>query len=84
MTLHSSKPHDTSTAAPNAVSPQHHHLQAAEHFEHAAKSHKEVAKLMGVNDHTSAHAHIKTAQEHATKAQEHVVEAVKKSAPASK
>ena len=80
MTLIPTKPVDTSTA----VTVQQHHTQAAEHFEQAAKSHKEVAKFIGTNDHGAAQAPMKSAHEHATKAQEHVAEAAKKSAPASK
>jgi hypothetical protein len=80
MTLIPTKPLDTSTA----VTVQQHHTQAAEHFEQAAKSHKEVAKFIGANDHSAAQAPMKSAHEHATKAQEHVAEAAKKSAPVSK
>jgi capsule polysaccharide export protein KpsE/RkpR len=80
MTLHETKAHDTSTAA----TVQQHHTQAAEHLELAAKSHKEAAKLVGANDHTAAHAHVKTAQEHVAKAQDHVVEAAKKTISFSK
>lgn len=80
MTFNLTKPHDTSTAATS----EQHHKQAAEHFEQAAKSHKEVVKLMGANDHVSAQTQIKTAHEHAAKAQDHAVEAAKKSAPVSK
>jgi hypothetical protein len=76
MTLNEMKTHDTTTAA----TPQQHHTQAAEHFEHAAKSHKEVAKLIGANDHKAAQAHTLVAKEHAAKAHEHVTEAAKKSA----
>lgn len=80
MTLNQAKPHDTSTA----VTPEQHHTKAAEHFEQAAKSHKEAAKLIGANDHITAQAQVKTAHEHAAKAQDHVIEATKKTAPASK
>lgn len=80
MTLTPTKPHDTTTA----VTVQQHHIQAAEHFEQAAQSHKEVAKFVLANDHAAAQAPMKSAHEHATKAQEHVAEAVKKSAPARK
>jgi hypothetical protein len=80
MSLNEIKTHDTSTA----VTPQQHHTQAAEHFEHAAKSHKEVAKLIEANDHKAAQAHTQVAKEHAVKAQEHVTEAGKKSAVVAK
>lgn len=80
MTLNEVKTHDTSTA----VTAQQHHTQAAEQFEHAAKSHKEVAKLIGAGDHKGAQAHTLVAKEHAVKAQEHVAEAVKKSAVVAK
>lgn len=74
MTLNEVKPHDTSTAA----TLQQHHTQAAEHLETAAKSHKEAAKLVVVNDHKAAQVHVKNAHEHVTKAQDHVAEAAKK------
>lgn len=80
MTLTASKPHDTSTAS----TVQQHHTQAAEHLELAAKSHKEAAKLIGANDHTAAHAHVKAANEHSAKAQDHVAEAAKKTTSAAK
>lgn len=80
MTFTATKPHDTSTA----TTTQQHHTQAAEHLELAAKSHKEAAKLIGANDHTAAHAHVKTAQEHVVKAQDHVVESAKKTTAAAK
>ena len=76
MTFNLTKPQDTAAAATS----EQHHKQAAEHFEQAAKSHKEVVKLMGANDHASAQTQIKTAHEHAAKAQDHAVEAAKKSA----
>lgn len=80
MTFTAAKPHDTSTAN----TPQQHHTQAAEHLELAAKSHKEAAKLIGANDQTAAHAHVKTAHDHVAKAQDHVVEAAKKTTTAVK
>lgn len=80
MTLNESKTHDTSTAS----TAQQHHTQAAEHMEHAAKAHKEAAKLIGSNDHAGAQAHVKSAHEQAAKAQDHVIEATKKTAPAAK
>jgi hypothetical protein len=79
MSLNEIKTHDTS----KAVTPQQHHTQAAEHFEHAAKSHKEVAKLIGANDHAGAQAHTKVAHEHLTQAQTHV-EAAKKATTVAK
>lgn len=80
MSLNEIKTHDTSTA----VTPQQHHTQAAEHLELAAKSHKEVAKLIGANDHKAAQAHTLVAKEHMVKAQEHVTEAVKKTPTVAK
>ena len=80
MTLNETKTHYTSTAS----TAQQHHTQAAEHMEHAAKAHKEAAKLIGSNDHAGAQAHVKSAHEHAAKAQDHVIEATKKTAPAAK
>jgi hypothetical protein len=80
MSLNEIKTHDTTTA----VTPQQHHTQAAEHLEHAAKSHKEVAKLIVAGDHKAAQAHTLVAKEHTVKAQEHVAEAVKKSAAVAK
>ena len=77
MALKHIKPHATLTA-------QQHHTQAAEHMEHAAKAHKEAAKLIGINDHTGAQAQVKVAHAHAAKALDHVIEATKKTAPAAK
>lgn len=75
---------DTKTpAASTVVKPEQHHTKVAEHLELAAKSHKEVAKLIGANDHTGAQAHIKVAQEHLTQAHTHA-EAAKKAMPAAK
>jgi hypothetical protein len=75
---------DTKTpAASTAVKPEQHHTKVAEHLELAAKSHKEVAKLMGANDHVGAQTHAKVAGEHFVKAQEHM-ELAKKAMPASK
>lgn len=62
---------------------EHHHSKVAEHLELAAKSHKEVAKLIGANDHAAAQTHAKVAGEHFAKAQEHM-ELAKKGMPASK
>ena len=74
---------DTHTPATTAVKPEHHHAKVAEHLEMAAKSHKEVAKLIGANDHTGASAHVKVAQEHWTQAHTHA-DAAKKAMPAAK
>lgn len=71
------KTHDVSAV----VTPQEHHTHAAEHFEQAAQSHKEAAKLIEANDQAATLARLKVAQEHATKAQEHVTEVSKKTAP---
>jgi len=71
------------TPAHALLKPEQHHSKAAEHLELAAKSHKEVAKLIGANDHTGAQAHAKVAQEHLTQAQTHA-EAAKKTMPAAK
>jgi hypothetical protein len=73
----------TSTPAPAMLKPEQHHSKAAEHLELAAKSHKEVAKLIGANDHTGAQTHAKVAYEHMTQAQTHA-EAAKKAMPAAK
>lgn len=74
MTLADTKNHD----ATSTVTPQQHHTHAAEHLELAAKSHKEVAKLIGANDHKGAEAHVKVASEHVATAQEHAASAAKK------
>ena len=75
MTLNANASHDTTTAATT----QQHHTQAAEHLDHAAKSHREAAKLIGT-DHAAAQTHVKAAHAHMAKAQDHVLEAAKKSA----
>jgi hypothetical protein len=80
MTFETQKP--TSPAMPT-LKPEQHHTKAAEHLELAAKSHKEVAKYIGANDHAAAQTHSKTAHEHMTQAQEHA-DAAKKAMPASK
>jgi hypothetical protein len=82
MTLESKTP-VTPTPAPTLLKPEQHHSKAAEHLEHAAKSHKEVAKLIGANDHAGAQAHTKVAHEHLTQAQTHV-EAAKKTTTVAK
>ena len=66
-----------------ALKPEQHHNKAAEHLELAAKSHKEVAKCIGANDHVAAQTHSKAAHEHMTQAHEHA-DAAKKAMPASK
>jgi len=53
MTLESKTP-VTPAPAPTLLKPEQHHSKAAEHLELAAKAHKEVAKLIGANDHTGA------------------------------
>ena len=73
----------TPTPSPATLKPEQHHTKVAEHLELAAKSHKEVAKLIGANDHTGASAHVKVAQEHWTQAQTHA-DAAKKAMPAAK
>jgi hypothetical protein len=74
---------DTTTSATTTMKPEQHHTKVAEHLEMAAKSHKEVAKLITANDHTAAHAHAKVAEEHLSKAKEHA-DLAKKTMPASK
>lgn len=73
----------TPTAVPTPLKPEQHHSKVAEHLEMAAKSHKEVAKLIVANDHTGGQAHVKVAQEHLSQAQTHA-EAAKKATPAAK
>ncbi len=75
MTLIDTKKHDTSSA--HTV--QQHHVQAAEHLELAAKSHKEVAKLISSGDHKDVASHVEMAKTHTAHAADHVVEANKKS-----
>jgi hypothetical protein len=74
---------NTQTPTTTAVKPEQHHTKVAEHLEMAAKSHKEVAKLITANDHAAAQAHAKVAEEHMTKAKEHA-DLAKKATPASK
>ena len=75
---------DNKTPAPSTVvKPEQHHTKVAEHLEMAAKSHKEVAKLISANDHPAALAHAKVAEEHLTKAKEHA-DLAKKAMPVSK
>jgi hypothetical protein len=82
MTLESHTP-ATPTPTTASLKPEQHHSKAAEHLEHAAKSHKEVAKLIGANDHAGAQAHAKVAHEHLTQAQTHA-EAAKKATTVAK
>ena len=79
-TKHDTTKHDTTTAN----SEQQHHVQAAEHLELAAKSHKEAAKLISAGDHKAALQCVEKAKTHTTHASEHVMEAHKKSMPAAK
>ena len=65
------------------LKPEQHHHKAAEHLELAAKSHKEVAKCIGANDHAAAQTHSKTAHEHMIQAHAHA-DTAKKAMPASK
>ena len=80
MTFETQK--STSPALPT-LKPEQHHQKAAEHLELAAKSHKEVAKCIGANDHAAAQTHSKAAHAHMTQAHEHA-DAAKKAMPASK
>jgi len=80
MTLNETKNHDTTSAQ----TAQQHHVQAAEHLEQAAKSHKDAAKLMGSGDPTGAQIHVEKAKTHSVQASEHVVQAAKKSATPAK
>ncbi len=73
---------DTKTPATTALKPEQHHSKVAEHLEMAAKSHKEVAKLITANDQAAALAHAKVAEEHLTKAKEHA-DLAKKAMPAA-
>lgn len=78
MTLIDTKKHDTSSAQ----TVQQHHVQAAEHLELAAKSHKEAAKLISAGDHKDVAHHVELAKTHTAHAGEHAQEAQKKSAAA--
>lgn len=80
MTLNEVKKVDTTSA----TTPEQHHVKAAEHLELAAKSHKEVAKLIGSHDHAGATAHVKVATEHVAQAHEHAATAAKKVSAAAK
>ena len=76
MTLNETKNHDTTSAQ----TAQQHHVQAAEHLEQAAKSHKDAARLLGSGDPSGAQIHVEKARTHSVQASEHVVQATKKSA----
>lgn len=80
MTLNETKNHDTTSAQ----TAQQHHVQAAEHLEQAAKSHKDAARLLGSGDHKGAQTHVDQAKTHAAQASEHVMQAAKKSASPAK
>ena len=67
--------------AATSASLQQHHSKAAEHYELAAKSHKDVVNCIGTSDHAGAKAHTKVAYEHAAKAQEQAAQAAQKSLP---
>jgi len=82
MTLESHTP-ATPTPTTASLKPEQHHSKAAEHLELAAKAHKEVAKLIGANDHAGAQAHVAVAHEHLTHAQTHA-DSAKKAMPAAK
>ncbi len=69
-----------SNDAPTAQTAQQHHLQAAEHLEQAAQSHKEAAKLTASGEHKGVQIHVEKAKTHTAKATEHMMEAEKKSA----
>jgi hypothetical protein len=76
MTLESHTP-ATPTRTTASLKLEQHHSKAAEYLEHAAKSHKEVAKLTGTNDHAGAQAPAKVAHAHLTQAQTHAGAATK-------
>ena len=79
MTLNQTASKNSPTSI--GASLQQHHSKAAEHYELAANSHKEVANCIGANDHAGAQAHTKVASEHVAKAQEQAVQAAQKSPP---
>lgn len=72
---------DTTLAAKNQ---QEHHVHAAEHLEHAAKSHKEVAKLISTGDHKGAAEHTEVAKKHVANFTAHMAQGPKKDVPATK
>jgi hypothetical protein len=84
MTLNDNSKHDVKHDTTTANTEQQHHVQAAEHLELAAKSHKEAAKLISAGDHKAALQHVEIAKSHTTHASDHVKEAHKKSMPAAK
>jgi hypothetical protein len=84
MTLTLRKTHATEISSKTMA--QDHHLKAAEHLDHASKSHREAAKLIEGGDHHAASSQAKLAEEHTAHAANQVIEAAKKSAhqPAAK
>jgi hypothetical protein len=78
MTLTLNKTH-TADAASKTMA-QDHHLKAAEHLDHASKSHREAAKLIEGGDHHAASSQAKLAAEHTAHAAHHVIEAAKNAA----
>jgi hypothetical protein len=84
MTLQDNTKHDTKHDTTTASTEHQHHVQAAEHLELAAKSHKEAAKLISAGDHKGSLQHVETAKTHTAHASEHVKEAHKKSMSAVK
>jgi hypothetical protein len=78
MTLTLNKSHTADVASKTTV--QEHHLKAAEHLDHASKSHREAAKLLESGDHHAASSQAKLAAEHTAHAAHQVIEAAKKSA----
>jgi F0F1-type ATP synthase membrane subunit b/b' len=84
MTLNDTTKHDIKHDTTTASTEQQHHVQAAEHLELAAKSHKEAAKSITAGDHKAALQHVETAKNHTSHASDHVKEAQKKSLPAAK
>lgn len=78
MTLTLSKTQTADVSSKTAA--QDHHLEAAEHLDHASKSHREAAKLIEGGDHHAASSQAKLAEEHTAHAAHHVIEAANKSA----
>ena len=74
MTLTETKTTDHAST----VTPQQHHAKADEHLELAAKSHKEVVKMIDSKDHKGASDHTKVANAHVVSATEHVTAAAHK------
>ncbi len=82
MTLETKTP-VTPASAPTMLKPEQHHSKAAEHLELAAKAHKEVARLIGTNNHSGAQTQVTVAHEHLTHAHTHA-DAANKAMPAAK